>query len=112
VIVVAQTPEVVEGYHLQVWPGENIWQLLADCFEDADSRQFLDALGKRFLLALRLLLPRRLVAGHAIVNFAFLGLAKIEDATSTLAVNDDGSLGVLGWRRAKARRDSVGARCG
>jgi hypothetical protein len=48
VIVVAQTPEVVEGYHLQVWPGENVRQLLADGFEDADSRQFLDALGKRF----------------------------------------------------------------
>jgi len=45
----AQTAEVVEGYHLQVWPGQNIRQLLADGFEDADSRQFLDALGKRFL---------------------------------------------------------------
>ncbi len=30
---------------------------------------------------------RRLVAGDAIVNVAFLGLAKIEDAGSTLAVN-------------------------
>jgi hypothetical protein len=54
VIVVAQTPEVIEGYHLQVWPGENVRQLLADGFEDADSRQFLDALGKGFLLSLGL----------------------------------------------------------
>jgi len=38
VVVVAQTPEVVEGNHLQVWPGENIGQLLADGFEDAYSR--------------------------------------------------------------------------
>ena len=112
VIVVAQTPEVVEGYHLQVWPRQNVGQLLADGFKDANSRLFLDALGKCFLLSLGLLLRRRLVAGHAIVNFAFLGLAKIEDATSTLAVNDDGSLGVLGLRRAEARRDGVGARCG
>jgi hypothetical protein len=29
-----RVPEVVEGYHLQVWPGENIRQLLADGFED------------------------------------------------------------------------------
>ena len=42
VIVVAQTPEADEGYHLQVWPGESIWQLLADGFEDAHSRQLLD----------------------------------------------------------------------
>jgi hypothetical protein len=58
----AQTSEVIEGYHLQVWPGKNIWQLdvftsgfasttlkPTDGFEDADSRQFLDALGKGFL---------------------------------------------------------------
>jgi len=93
VIVVAQTPEVVEGYHLQVWPGENIRQLLADGFEDADSRQFLDALGKRFLLPLSLLLWRRLVAGHAIVNIAFLGLAEIEDAASAFTVNENGGFG-------------------
>jgi hypothetical protein len=47
---------VVEGHHLQVWPGENVGQLLADGIEDADSRQLLDALGERFLLALGLLL--------------------------------------------------------
>jgi len=35
VIVVAQTPEVVEGDHLQVWPGVHIWQLFADAGEDA-----------------------------------------------------------------------------
>jgi hypothetical protein len=50
VVVVAQTPEVVEGDHLQVGPGESVRQLLADGFEDADSRQLLDALGKCFLL--------------------------------------------------------------
>ena len=49
VVVVAQTPEVIEGHHLQVWPGENVRQLLADGFEDADSQLLLDALGKRFL---------------------------------------------------------------
>ena len=51
-VVVSQTSEVVEGYHLQVWPRENVGQLLADGFKDADSRQFLDALPKCFLLAL------------------------------------------------------------
>src|SRR2546421_512044 len=35
----AQTPEVVEGDHLQVWPGENIGQFLADgCDGDQRSR--------------------------------------------------------------------------
>jgi len=38
-IVVAQAPEVVEGYHLQVGPGEGVRQLLSDGFEDAHSRQ-------------------------------------------------------------------------
>src|SRR5258708_33728353 len=52
-------------------------------------RQLLDALGKGFLLPLGLLLWRRLVAGHAIVNVAFFGLAEIEDAASTLAVNEN-----------------------
>jgi len=70
VIVVAQTPEVVAGDHLQVWPGESVRQLLADCFEDAHTRQLLDALGKGFFLSLGLLLRVRLVAGHAVVNVA------------------------------------------
>ena len=39
-------------------------------------------------------LRRRLVAGHAVVNVAFLGLAEIENAASTLAVNEDGGLRV------------------
>ncbi len=59
-----------------VGPGENARELLADGFEDANSRQFLDALRECSLLALGLLLRRRLVAGHAIVNFAFVGLAE------------------------------------
>jgi len=84
VIVMAQTSEVVEGYHLQVGPGENVGQFLADGFEDTHARQSLDALRECFLFALGLLLRRWLVAGHAVVNFAFLGLAKIEDAASTL----------------------------
>src|SRR5712692_271611 len=90
VIVVAQTPEVVEGYHLQVWPGKSVRQLLADSFKDADARQLLDPLGKCFPLTLGLLLRCRLVASHAVVNFAFLGLAEIEDAASNLAVNENG----------------------
>src|SRR5690349_16061051 len=93
-VVVAQTPEVVEGDQLQVWPGESGRQLLADGFEDADSRQFLDALGKGFLFSLGLLLRRRLVAGHAIVNVAFLGVAEIENAASALAVNENGGFRV------------------
>src|SRR6266478_4513002 len=91
---VAQTPEVVEGYHLQVWPGENVRQLLADGFEDTHPRLLLNPLGKRLLLALRLLLRRRLVAGHAIVNVAFFSLAEIEDAASTFAVNENSGLRV------------------
>jgi len=43
---------------------------------------------------LGLLLRRRLVAGHAIVNFAFFGLAKVEDAASTLPVNEYGGFRV------------------
>ena len=82
------------GYHLQVGPGENIRQLLAGGFENADSQQLLDALGESFFLALGLLLRRRLVTGHAIVNVAFLGLAKIKDAASTLAVNENGGFRV------------------
>jgi hypothetical protein len=31
----AQAPEIVEGDHLQVVPGESVRQLLADGFEDA-----------------------------------------------------------------------------
>src|SRR5437879_8744654 len=90
----AQTPEVVESDHLQVWSRESVRQLLSSDLEDADSRQFLDALGKGFLLSLGLLLRRRLIAGHAIVNFAFLGLAEIKDAASALAVNENGGFGV------------------
>src|SRR6266849_5099825 len=55
-IVVSQAPEVVEGDHLQVGPGEGVWQLLADGFENTHTRLLLDALGKGFLLALGLLL--------------------------------------------------------
>lgn len=33
-VVKAQTSEVVEGDHLQVRPGESVWQFLADGFED------------------------------------------------------------------------------
>jgi len=90
-VVMSQTPDVIEGYHLQILPRENVGQLLADSFEDADLREFLDALGKCFFLALGLLLPRWLVAGHAIVNVAFLSLAEIEDAASTLAINENGA---------------------
>src|SRR5204862_1054133 len=90
VVVMAQTPEVVEGDHLQVGPRESFRQFLADGFENSDSRQLLDTLGESFFLALGLLLRRRLVAGHAVVNVAFLGLAKIENAASTLAVNENG----------------------
>ena len=79
-VVVAQTPEVVERDHLQVWPGESIRQLLAHGFEDADSRGLLDALGKRFLLAMGKFLRRGLVAGHAVVNLAFLGLTEMRNA--------------------------------
>jgi len=59
---------------------------------DAHPRLLLHTLYKRFPLTLGLpaaagvLLRRRLVAGHAIVNVALLGLAEIEDAASTLAV--------------------------
>ena len=80
VIVMAQALEVVEGYHLQVGPGENLRQLLADGFEDAYPRQLLYAFGKSFLFTLRLLLRGRLVAGHAVVNFAFFGLANVEES--------------------------------
>ena len=89
-IVVAQAPEVVEDEHLQVWPEENVRQLLANGFEDSNPRQLLDAFGKRFLLALGLLLRRRLVARDAIVNVAFQGLAEIEDAASAIAINENG----------------------
>ena len=41
-----------------------------------------------------MLLRGRLVAGHTIVNFAFLGLAEIEDAASALAVNENGGFRV------------------
>jgi hypothetical protein len=61
VIVVAQTPEVVEGYHLQVRPRENLRQFLADAVENADAGQLLDALGNGLFLALCLLLRCRLV---------------------------------------------------
>src|SRR5712692_9958966 len=88
-IVVSQAPEVVEGDHLQVGPGEGVWQLLADGFENTHPRQLLDALGKGFLLALGLLLRCRLIASHAIVNLAFLGPANIKDASSILAVNEN-----------------------
>ncbi len=64
----AQAPEVVERDHLQIWPGESIRQLLADGFEDADSRLFLDTPRKCLLLVLGLLLRRRLIAGHAIAG--------------------------------------------
>src|SRR5205807_5349758 len=43
---------------------------------------------------LGLLLRRRLVAGHAIMNGAFFRLAEIEDAASTLAVNENGGFRV------------------
>jgi hypothetical protein len=55
---------------------------------------------REFVLALEpdaadfLNLRRRVVAGHAIVNVAFLGLTEIEDAASTLAVNEGGGFGV------------------
>ncbi len=68
VVVVSQTSEVVEDGHFQVWPGQSIRQLLADGFEDADSRLFLDTPRKCLLLVLGLLLRRRLMAGHAIAG--------------------------------------------
>jgi hypothetical protein len=46
VVVVSQTSEVVEDDDLQVRPGENVRQLLADGIKDADQRLFLDTLGK------------------------------------------------------------------
>jgi hypothetical protein len=33
VVVMAQAPEVLEGDHLQVWPGQRVRQLLADGFK-------------------------------------------------------------------------------
>jgi hypothetical protein len=57
-------------------------------------RLLLDALGKCFLPSLSLLLRRRLVARDAVVNVAFLGLAKVEDAASTLAFNENGGFRV------------------
>jgi|ERR1700722_4884087 len=39
----APSAGIVEGYHLQVWPRENVGQLLADGFEDVHSRLFLNA---------------------------------------------------------------------
>jgi len=53
-------------------PGKSVRQFLADGFEDADARQLLEALGKCFLLALGLLLRRRLVAiqSHGVVTTA------------------------------------------
>jgi len=64
-VVVAQTPEVVEGEHFQVGSGESVRQLLADSFEDADSRQLLDTLGKRLLIALGFLLRCRPAASQS-----------------------------------------------
>src|SRR5216684_4489196 len=93
-VVVSQTSEVIEDYHLQVWPGESIRQFLADGVEDAQPRLLLDALGKCFFLALGLLLRRRLVAGHVIVDGALLRLAEVEDCSSTLAVDEDSGLRV------------------
>jgi len=49
---------------------------------------FFDALGKRFFLALGLLLRRRLVSGHVIVDGALLSLAEVEDGSSILAVDE------------------------
>src|SRR5262249_41223170 len=37
---------------------------------------------------------RRLVAGHAVVNVAFLGLAEIENTASALPVNENGGFRV------------------
>ncbi|SRR5216684_5487570 len=90
VIVMAQTSEVVEANHLQIRPGQSVRELLADGVKDSHPRLFLDALGKSFLFAMCLFLRRRLIAGNAVVNVAFIGLAEIEDAASTLAVNKNG----------------------
>jgi hypothetical protein len=94
VVVVPQMQEIVEGDHFQVGPGENLWQLHAGRFENTYSRQLLEALSDHLLLALSLFLRCRVVSGHAIVNFAFLGLAEIEDAASILAVNENGGFRV------------------
>ena len=67
---------------------------------DAHPRLLLHTLCKRFPLTLGkpaaagLLLRRRLVAGHVVMNVALLGLAKIEDAATTLAVNENGGFRV------------------
>ena len=45
-------------------------------------------------LPLGLFLWGRLVASHAIVNVAFIGLAKIEGVASALAVNENGGFRV------------------
>jgi hypothetical protein len=65
-VVVAQTPEIVEGYHLQVWPGKNVRQLFADRVKNVHPQLLFGALGKSFLLALGLLVPRRLIAGNGL----------------------------------------------
>lgn len=96
-------------------PREEFTPLLSDGFEDADSRELLNALRKRFLPPLGLLLRRRLVAGYAVVNVAFLSLAEIKNAASTLAVNENSGFGIgalrcwrerLPFRKSKIRRDS------
>jgi hypothetical protein len=82
-------PGFIVGRFWVITEGESIPQLLPNSFKDANSRQFVDALGKGFLLPLELLLRRRLAPRHPVVNVAFLGLAKIENAASTLAVGPD-----------------------
>jgi len=89
VIVVSQTLEVVEGNHLQVWPGESVRQLLADGFEDADSREF----SRRA--------PQVLPSCVGLVPAASAGSVsrgceprifrsdRVENAASTLAVNEN-----------------------
>src|SRR5258708_25232813 len=92
-VIVAQTPEVVEGHHLQVWPRESLWQFLANRVEDTDPCLFFDAFGQEFLCTLPPLLRRSFVSRDAHVHRTFVVLAEVEDRPCVPAIHKNGWFG-------------------
>src|SRR5882762_6541220 len=90
VIIVAQTTEVIEGNHLEVWPGDCVWQFLADGVEGTESCLFFDALGQDFFRPLRTLLRRWLIARDLHVHWTFVVLANVEDCSCVPAIDKNG----------------------
>ncbi len=92
----AQTPEVVEGYHHQVWPGQNVRQLLEDGFEEhlGNQGRLFAVLRLRYLENVeRLFFVRRSVASNKLAHRDADGQAGQPSVAGTDLLKREGGVG-------------------